>query len=533
MNQKKRKKKLRQLKEVPTCKMSFPSIIGTETEYGISVRNVKEQDPVATSMLVVSSYSQEDVESADKSAGNDIYWDYEQESPLTDARGFVYEGENNLPQDEDNTVINDILINGGRYYVDHAHPEYCTPECTTARDIVIYEKAGDLIVDLSRKKAESTLPTEQEILIYKNNTDYKGHSYGSHENYLVPREIEFQDFTDALTPFFVTRQIIAGSGKVGFENGAEPVDFQISQRADFFETEVGLSTMVSRPIINTRDEPHANNEIYRRLHVIVGDSNMSEFSIYLKIGITSLVLKLIQVGALKCQFKLIDPVSDIRKVSRDLTCQKKLRLESGEEKSPIELQRDYLNLVRQSFSTDELSSTDLDVLSKWDFVLNQLESDPMRLDKHLDWVIKLRLMSAYIDRHNLNWKDSRIKMFDLQYHDLRSDRGLYHRLVKNNQVVSVVDQKEVINAMTFPPTDTRAYFRGTCLKKFAADIHSVSWNSIVFSTGGSSLNKIFMDRPHFGNKALVGDLLNCNSVNQLVEKFSSSDDPVEPVSDSS
>ena len=152
MNQKKRKKKLRQLKEVPTCKMSFPSIIGTETEYGISVRNVKEQDPVAASMLVVSSYSQEDVESADKSAGNDIYWDYEQESPLTDARGFVYEGENNLPQDEDNTVINDILINGGRYYVDHAHPEYCTPECTTARDIVIYEKAGDLIVDLSRKR---------------------------------------------------------------------------------------------------------------------------------------------------------------------------------------------------------------------------------------------------------------------------------------------------------------------------------------------------------------------------------------------
>ena len=165
MNQKKRKKKLKQLKEVPTCKMSFPSIIGTETEYGISVRNVREQDPVAASMLVVSSYSQEDVESADKSAGNDIYWDYDQESPLADARGFVYEGENNLPQDEDNTVINDILINGGRYYVDHAHPEYCTPECTTARDVVIYEKAGDLIVDLSRKKAESTLPTEQEILI--------------------------------------------------------------------------------------------------------------------------------------------------------------------------------------------------------------------------------------------------------------------------------------------------------------------------------------------------------------------------------
>merc|ERR1711939_218587 len=185
MGQKKGKKKLRQLKEVPTCKMSFPSIIGTETEYGISVRNVKEQDPVAASMLVVSSYSQKDVGSADESTENDIYWDYDQESPLTDARGFVYEGGNGVPKDEDNTVINDILINGGRYYVDHAHPEYCTPECTTARHVVIYEKAGDLIVDSSRKKAEATLPAEQEILIYKNNTDYKGHSYGSHENYLV------------------------------------------------------------------------------------------------------------------------------------------------------------------------------------------------------------------------------------------------------------------------------------------------------------------------------------------------------------
>merc|ERR1712000_71607 len=212
-----------------------------------------------------------------------VTWDYDQETPLMDARGFIAEGESSVPKEEDNSVVNDILINGGRYYVDHAHPEYCTPECTTARDIVVYEKAGDLILDFSRLNAEVTLPADQEIIIYKNNTDYKGHSYGSHENYLFPRKIEFQDLVDGLIPFFVTRQIIAGGGKVGAENNADPVDFQISQRADFFETEVGLSTMVARPIINTRDEPHANDQIYRRLHVIVGDSNMSEFSIYLKI----------------------------------------------------------------------------------------------------------------------------------------------------------------------------------------------------------------------------------------------------------
>merc|ERR1712000_697722 len=244
---------------------------------------------------------------------------------------------------------------GGRYYVDHAHPEYCTPECTTARDIVVYEKAGDLILDFSRLNAEVTLPADQEIIIYKNNTDYKGHSYGSHENYLFPRKIEFQDLVDGLIPFFVTRQIIAGGGKVGAENNADPVDFQISQRADFFETEVGLSTMVARPIINTRDEPHANDQIYRRLHVIVGDSNMSEFSISLKIGITSLVLRLIQKGVLKDQFRLMDPVSDIKRVSRDLTCRQKLNLNNGLQQSPIELQRAYLDLVRKFIPFDQLS----------------------------------------------------------------------------------------------------------------------------------------------------------------------------------
>lgn len=491
--------------------MTFPSIIGTETEYGIAIKNVKEQDPVGASMLVVNSYKDRDAEQ--------VTWDYDQETPLMDARGFITEGESSVPKAEDNSVINDILINGGRYYVDHAHPEYCTPECTTARDIVVYEKAGDLILDFSRLNAEGTLPADQEIIIYKNNTDYKGHSYGSHENYLFPREIEFQDLVDGLIPFFVTRQIIAGAGKVGAENNADPVDFQISQRADFFETEVGLSTMVARPIINTRDEPHADDRIYRRLHVIIGDSNMSEFSIYLKIGITSLVLRLIQKGVLKDQFKLVDPVSDIKRVSRDLTCRQKLNLNNGLQQSPIELQRAYLDLIRKFIPFDQLSETDRDILSKWDFILRELELDPMRLDQHLDWVIKKRLLETYINRHGFDWKDSRVRMVDLQYHDLRPNKGLYLRLLKNGRIVTIVNQEEVVRAITQPPTDTRAYFRGTCLRKFAQDIYSVSWNSMVFCIDGSALDKVFMDRPHFGSKALVGNLLNCDSARQLVEKI--------------
>ena len=209
-------------------------IVGTETEYGISIRNAVEQDPVAASTLVVNVYKDSNLKK--------ITWDYQQETPFIDARGGIISGgENQTPDEDENTIINDVLFNGGRYYVDHAHPEYCTPECTNARDVVIYEKAGDLILNLSCMAAEELLPAEQEILIFKNNTDYKGHSYGGHENYLMSRQVEFDDIVQGMIPFFVTRQIITGAGKVGSENGAEPAEFQITQRADFFETEIDCS----------------------------------------------------------------------------------------------------------------------------------------------------------------------------------------------------------------------------------------------------------------------------------------------------
>ena len=491
-----------------------PIIIGTETEYGISIKNAVERDPVAASTLVVNVYKDSNLKK--------ITWDYQQETPFVDARGFISGSENQKPDEDENTIVNDVLFNGGRYYVDHAHPEYCTPECTNARDVVTYEKAGDLILHLSCMAAEKLLPAEQEVLIYKNNTDYKGHSYGGHENYLMSRQVEFDDIVQGMIPFFVTRQIITGAGKVGSENGSEPAEFQITQRADFFETEVGLSTMVARPIINTRDEPHADEKAYRRFHVIVGDSNMSEFSIYLKVGITAIVLKLIEKGVVGDQFNLVKPVSQNQIVSRDLTCKRNVLLEDGRRLTPIEIQRLYLDLAHKHLQPHEITSVMEDVMAKWEFVLDQLETDPMSLDQYLDWVIKKRVIDAFIERHNLDWLDSRVRMVDLQYHDIRPDKGLYARLKKNGRVHQIVDHAEVVRAITDPPTDTRAFFRGSCLQKFPEYIRSASWNSMVFCTDGSSLDKILMDRPHFGTKEVVGDLLKNCAASELVEAVLSS-----------
>ena len=492
--------------------MTIPMIMGTETEYGISVKNARDQDPVAASTLVVNAYKDRELKG--------ITWDYDQETPLMDARGFMSEGESDAPDRENNSLINDILINGGRYYVDHAHPEYCTPECTNPRDLVIYEKAGELILDLSRYAAEELLPDNQEIIIYKNNTDYKGHSYGSHENYLMSRSLPFQDIVDGLTPFLVTRQIITGSGKTGGEYGTEETDYQISQRADFFETEIGLSTMVARPIINTRDEPHADAKLFRRLHVIVGDSNMAELAIYLKVGITALTLQLIENGVIGDRFKLSEPVTAIKSVSRDLSCKNLLDLEDGRKRTPIEIQREYLDLARQHLSEADASPIMDDVVERWEFVLDRLEEDPMSLNGILDWVTKKRLIDAYIRRHHLRRQDSRVRMLDLQYHDIRPDKGLYARLLKNGRVKRFVSQEKIVHAITNPPIDTRAYFRGTCLKRFPNEIHSASWNSMVFSLKNSSLNKVLMDRPHFGTREIVGDLLSDRCADEVVREIS-------------
>ncbi|MFQ5839826.1 MAG: proteasome accessory factor PafA2 family protein, partial [Candidatus Methylomirabilales bacterium] len=238
--------------------MAVEKVMGIETEFGISTRNPQGFDPVGSSILLINSYEMIQAVKA--------IWDYAGENPLLDARGFEVSGEReHPPSQQDNRAINKVLLNGGRLYVDGAHPEYSSPEVMSARDVVRYEKAGERLVELSQAAANRLLLSSEQLYVYKNNTDGKGNSYGSHENYLVARHVPFERFVEEFTPFLVTRQIFCGSGKVGVENGREPVEFQISQRADFFETWVGLDTMAKRPIINTRDEPHADEEKYRRL----------------------------------------------------------------------------------------------------------------------------------------------------------------------------------------------------------------------------------------------------------------------------
>lgn len=491
--------------------MSVPKIMGSETEYGISVRNADRNDPVTASALVVNSYKNEDV--------SKIVWDYAQENPLMDARGFQVDEDKVNEEEQRISIADDILVNGGRYYVDHAHPEYCTPECFNPRDFLIYEKAGELILNISRAAAERTMQNNQKIVIHKDNTDRKGHSYGYHENYLMDRTLPFENIVEGLTPFLVTRQIYAGSGKIGTENGGEAVDYQISQRADFIETEVSLSTMVNRPIINTRDEPHAELQLYRRLHVIVGDANMSEYAIYLKAGATAIVLELIEEGVINTQFKLEKPVEAIKSISRDLSCKKKLKLKDGRKLNPIEIQREYLKIADKYFTQKEnCSEITKDILEKWEFVLDKLEEDPMQLARHLDWVIKRNLIDGYMKRHDLDWSSHRVLMLDLQYHDVRPEKGLYYKLLQNNAVEKIVSQDEIIQAVTNPPVDTRAYFRGMILQKYPKQIYGASWNSVIFDLEESTFDKIMLDHPERGTKALVGELLeNCKDASELVK----------------
>jgi proteasome accessory factor A len=368
-------------------------------------------------------------------------------------------GEHERPSQQDNRAINKVLANGGRLYVDGAHPEYSTPEVSNARDLVLFEKAGERLLDRCREAANATLPAHQQLLLYKNNSDGKGNSYGYHENYLVSRRLGFDRLVEGLTPFLVSRIVFCGAGKVGSENGTEPCDYQLSQRADFFETLIGLDTMAKRPIINTRDEPHADEEKYRRLHVIVGDSNMSELTTYLKVGTTAIVLALVEDGCIRKDLALEDPVRAIKEISHDTTCRRKVRLKRGKEFSAVELQREYLELALEYYATAEASAQVADLLERWQAVLDRLAEDPLSCHRELDWVIKKELLTSYMAKKGIGFDDQRISMLDLQYHDIRRDRGLYHALCRQGLVERVATDAMIDEAMVTPPQTTRAKVR--------------------------------------------------------------------------
>ena len=493
--------------------MALPKIIGSETEFGLTVQNDRGFDSIATSLLLVNSYN------ADQSPR--LLWDYDQEEPLVDARGFEHDETCEVPDQQDNMALNKILNNGARFYVDHAHPEYSTPECSNVLDLLRYEKAGERILNRSCAGANQLLPSGHTIIIYKNNSDRKGSSYGYHENYLLDRRTPFQLLAEHLMPFLVTRQIYSGAGKVGSENGAEPVPYQISQRADFFETEMGLDTMVKRPIINTRDEPHANRDRYRRLHVIIGDANMSEYTTYLKVGTTLLVLEMIEEGALPAPLALRNPVRALRDVSHDLTCKLSLPMRNGTMMSAIDIQRCFWEAAQRYVETHaDCHPTYPGVVREWGAVLDRLAADPMDLHREIDWVMKMHLLRNYMDRRGSDWDDPRIAMMDLQYHDIRPEKSLYAILERNGVARRMLNDAEIAWAVDEPPEDTRAYFRGQCLKKFKHQIFGVNWDSISFNVGDGPIKRIMMEEPLRGTKSHVQHLLErSETAAELVENI--------------
>ncbi len=479
--------------------MAIPKVFGIETEYGIAAVGQPDFNPVLSSSILISTYA---------GSLRRIRWDYEQESPLRDARGFepaqVREG-----GDEDLGLANVILPNGARYYVDHAHPEYSTPECLTPRDLVTHDKAGERVLERSLDELGHSMVAGPILQIYKNNSDGKGNSYGTHENYLVDRALPFGDIVRDLTPFFVSRQIFTGAGKLGAEGQWDARDssiYQLTQRADFFETEVGLETTLKRPIINTRDEPHADPELYRRLHVIVGDANMCEVATFLKVGSTALILKMVEDSFLP-DLTLESPVRSMHEVSRDITCRATIPLADGRRLSSVQLQWEYLEHAKKYVEREDDTAENREVVERWEGVLAALETEPLSLHRELDWVAKFRLLEGYKERDRLDWSDPKLRLIDLQYHDVRRSKGLYNRLAAAGKVDRITTDEAIETAVMEPPENTRAYFRGRCISRYPDAIAAASWDSLIMDTGRDALQRIPMREPLRGTKAHVEELL--------------------------
>jgi Pup amidohydrolase len=488
--------------------LRVPKVVGLEQEYGIFDLEDNNSNPIASSFLLVNSYENK----------RKTIWDYNSESPMADARGFSQKSPDIDIDDEENSRINNILANGARFYVDHAHPEYSTPECTNAYDLVCCDKAGMRILnDCQHRIREKN--NRKEIMIYKNNSDNKGNSYGCHENYLMSSESYSELFhahnslskklTNILIPFFVTRQIFCGAGKVGSEASGNNVDYQISQRADFFETLVDSNTTHQRPIVNSRDEPHADRERFRRLHVIVGDANMSEYSTYLKIGTTQIVLLMIEDDFFDPGLALMDPLDSIRVVSRDLTCKNKILLADGSYLSPIDIQKEFLLAAKKYLKTlpDEEIGIYSDIIIKWEFVLNALSDDPMILKDKIDWVIKKDLLDRYIEKRGWHYKSPQIMMMSIKYHDIDPKDGLFNILEREGRVTRIIsDDSDIQKFIIDPPEDTRAYFRSKCLKQYREYISGLNWDILRFDTTEGKIKVVPLMNPLTGTKNMVHTL---------------------------
>lgn len=479
--------------------MTVQRIMGIETEYGVLRPGDQRTTPMVLSGLVVRAYANDVGLNAAQSR-----WDYSDESPLRDQRGYdiarEVAHESQLTDEIDPSFANVVLKNGARLYVDHAHPEYSSPEVTTPRDAVAYDRAGEVIM----RHTAALLADDEDgpTQLYKNNTDGQGASYGTHENYLLRRDVPWARVVAGMTPFFVARQVVTGSGRVGIGTESERAGFQLTQRADFFEAEVGLETTLKRPIINTRDEPHADHRKYRRLHVIVGDANHADVANLLKMGMTSLVLGALEDEALP-RIVLARPVTSMRAVSHDLTLAEPLDLVDGRAMSALDILEAYRDATHTWWrrrGDDPVEEQTREVFEHWGRVLDGLRRDPMSLAADLDWVAKKSVMEAFMTRHDVGWDDPRLRALDIQWSDVRADKGLFHTFERAGRFTRVVSDEDVARAVVEPPRDTRAWLRGKSIEAFGSDVASASWDGMVYrTTQPSSYTRIRLPEPLAGS----------------------------------
>jgi len=480
--------------------MAIAKVLGIETEYGIA--GGPDADPITASSVIVNAYAQQ--------GRSRINWDFEGERPDMDARGLP--DLTSFAPIVETHLANTVLTNGARLYVDHAHPEYSSPECRTPLEATLYDVAGEEVMRRALRLANEALDVGQAITLYKNNSDGKGNSYGCHENYLVSRATQFEHIVQAMVPHFVSRQVVLGAGKVGAETEAgrdSGTAFQLSQRAEFFEEVVGLETTLKRPIINTRDEPHADAERFRRLHVIIGDANMSPMATLVKLGSTGLLLAALEeFGPQRFPSAPHHPVHALRQYAVDPTLEHAEPCVDGLSRTAWDLQDELWHLA--SHYVEQCGGEAVGppaevayVLTQWREMLDGVRDDRTVVADRVDWVAKLRIVEGYRDRYDLAADDARLQAIDLQYHDLRPERSLALRVgLRELHPIGVISE-----AVHKPPDSTRAYFRGRCVELFPDEIVAANWDSVVFDVGEGPLQRVPMLDPLRGTRELTGKLL--------------------------
>ena len=487
--------------------MTSHLVMSTETEFGVYSPSNPSADPVELSCRIVDAYSKRSRLGTPSEGSAPVRWDYTAEDPLNDLRGMRLSrvaadpsmltddpyhlapsgGTETVPLPRPSqgylpAAVSSVLTNGARLYVDHAHPEYSAPETLSAREATLWDRAGEVI---AQRMMAAAADAGEDIVLVKNNTDGKGAAYGTHENYQISRRIDLDDLVRGLTPFFVTRPIICGAGRVGIGQRSEVAGFQISQRADFVENEVGLETTFNRPIINTRDEAHANPAYFRRLHVIGGDGNLFDCSIFLRLGTTALVLKAIEAG-LGMEWEALameDPVQETWNISHDPTLVYRAGLAGGA-RSALDIQKIYHDLVHENFVRNgiELSAEENLVMQYWDDVLTRMSDDLFSVAREVEWVGKYQLLDRQRTRLGTTWDDPRLAAMDLQWADLRPERSLVSALERSGRVQRMFTADEVEHAADWAPENTRAHLRGYAVRNLP-DVVAASWTSLCQRQG--------------------------------------------------